>query len=226
MSWTVGFVFRPLKPLNIDVNMKKIVTNLKRFFLGLIIPIQKLLQRTGRQEAKITEEAVQAIMDMAEPGDILLCYESGRPTSRLIKGIYDHAVILGFNDKIVEAVGDRYEMVNGIRTNVGGVRAVSFIKWLYQIDGVALIRPSLPRYIREAASKNALKYIGWGYDYKFEHGPETIYCSELEYISYRTEDRNFMSDIKEDDEILPQDYRDRCDKDFILIYEFKGGKYA
>lgn len=199
---------------------------LKRFFLWMITPIQKYLQRIGRQEAKITDAAVQAIMDMAEDGDILVCYESGRPTSRLIKGIYDHAVILGQNDRIIEAVGDRFEEVNGIKVNVGGVRSVSFLKWLYQIDGVALIRPNLPKYIREAAAKNAAKWIGTGYDYGFEYGSEKIYCSELEYICYRTEDVNFMKDIGQDEEILPQVYRDRCDKDFILIYEYKGGRYA
>lgn len=194
------------------------MNKIKHFFLWLITPIQKLLQRTGRQEAKITPEAVAIITEMAEEGDILVCYESGRPTSGLIKGIYDHAAILGEFDKVIEAVGDKF--VDKI--NVGGVRDVHLIKWLYQVDGVALIRPNLPKYIRQAAAKNAAKYIGIGYDYQFKFGSEKIYCSELEYLCYRTEYRNFMADIGEDEEILPQEYRDRCGNGFILIYEFNG----
>lgn len=193
---------------------------MKDFFLWLITPIQKFLQRTGRQEAKITPEAVDKILELAEEGDILVCYESGRPTSKLIKGIYDHAVILDVNDRIVEAVGDRFVD----KVNIGGVRAVHLTKWLYQVDGVALIRPNLPKYIRQAASKNAPKYVGTSYDYLFSFGSEKIYCSELPYLCYRTEDTNFMSYIADDEEILPQFYRDQCGKDFILIYEFKGKK--
>lgn len=194
---------------------------LKRFFLWLIIPIQKLLQRIGRQEAKITAEAVETIRNLVEDGDTLLCYESGRPTSALIKGKYNHAVIY-YNGKIYEAVGDKWVYENGVRKNIGGVREVDLIKWLYQVDGVALIRPDLPKHIRQAAGKNAPKYVGIGYDYVFQYGGEKVYCSELEYLCYRTEVPNFMSYVGPNEEILPQLYRDRCGKDFILIYEFEG----
>lgn len=198
---------------------------IKHFFLWCFIPVQKFLQRTGRQEALITTIAVNEILRLIEPGDTLCSTESGRPTSYLIKGYYDHNVIYGYNKKIIEAVGDRFITINGVRQNIGGVREVDLVKWLYQLKGVALIRPNLPKYIREAASKNAPKYVGTGYDYIFQYGSENLYCSELTYVCYRSEDRNFMADIGPNDEILPQEYRDRCDKephDFILIYEFKG----
>lgn len=193
---------------------------MKTFFLWLITPIQKFLQRTGRQEAKITPEAVKKILELAEEGDILVCYESGRPTSKLIKGDYDHAVMVGKGKVIVEAVGDKFVD----KVNHGGVRSVDFTKWLYQVDGVALIRPSLPQYIRTRAAAAVLKFIGTGYDYVFKFGSENIYCSELPYLAYRPDVTGFMSDTG--DEILPQEYRDRCGKDFYLIYEFKGGKNA
>lgn len=198
---------------------QNLLSQIKRFVLWMITPIQKFLQRTGRQEAKITSKAVNYIFEQAQEGDILVCYESGRPTSKLIKGIYDHAVILSSEGKIIEAVGDRFVD----KVNVGGVREVDFIKWLYQVDGVALIRPSLPEYLRNKAAMSARKYIGVSYDYTFSYGSEKIYCSELPYLCYRTDDINFMKDIGKDEEILPQEYRDRCGKDFILIYEFKGG---
>lgn len=198
--------------------MKTIAINVKHFFLWLSIPLQKFLQRSGRQESTITPEMVAEIKRLIQPGDSLVSTEQGRPTSHFIKGYFDHNVIVGPDLQIIEAVGDKF--VNGV--NVGGVREVNLEKWLYQLKGVALIRPNLPQYIRFAAAKNAPKYIGTGYDYIFEYGSEKIYCSELTYLCYRTEDRNFMADIGPDDEILPQEYRDRCGKDFILLFEFKG----
>jgi uncharacterized protein YycO len=120
--------------------------------------------------------------------------------------------------KIVEAVGDKFVD----KVNVGGVREADLIKWLYHVKFVAVARPNLPKYIRFTAVKNATQYLGTGYDYIFQIGTEKIYCSELPYLCYRTEDRNFMADIGPDEEILPQLYRDRCDQDFILIFEFKG----
>lgn len=191
---------------------------MKKIFLWILIPIQKFLQRTGRQEAKITTEAVNKILEVIEEGDILVSYESGRPTSKLIKGIYDHAVIVSDKKTVIEAVGDKFE--NGV--NIGGVREVDLIKWLYQVDGVALIRANPPKYIRIAAGKSAPKFLGIGYDYIFTFGSEKIYCSELPYLCYRPLVTGFMDDTG--DEILPQEYRDRCGQDFILIYEFKGSK--
>lgn len=190
--------------------------SVKSFILWLITPIQKLLQRSGRQESKMTSKAVIEFMKYIDPGDILVCYESGRPTSKLIKGEYDHVAIVSATRSVIDAVGDKF--VDGV--NLGGVREVDLMKWLYQMDKVALIRPNLPNYIRESAAKEAPKYIGIGYDYVFEYGSEKIYCSELPYLCYRIFVSNFMSDTG--DEILPQEYRDRCNNDFILIYEFKG----
>lgn len=165
----------------------------------------------------MTPDVVNYILGVIQVGDILNSHESGRPTSALIKGDYDHSVIYIGNGKIIEAVGDKKDSDG---TNIGGVREVDLIKWLYQVKFVAVIRPDLPKYIRDAAGKNAPKFVGIGYDYIFNFGSEKIYCSELPYLCYRTEVSNFMTDTG--DEILPQEYRDRCGKDFILIFEFKG----
>ena len=199
---------------------------LKRWFLWLMTPFQYVIQKLGRQEAKITPEAVKKILSLVQAGDILLSYESGRPTSAGIKGMFKHAVMVSDLITVIEAIGDLWKRdeETGVLENHGGVREQELIKWLYQIDKVALIRPNLPEYIRKAAGKAAPKYIGTSYDYQFEFGSEKIYCSELPYLCYRPEDTNFMQDTG--DEILPQEYRDRCGQDFILIYEFKGGKYA
>lgn len=195
---------------------------IKRWLLWFLTPFQYVIQKLGRQEAKIRPIDVKSILELAESGDILLSYESGRPTSAGIKGTYKHAIMVSDLITVIEAIGDLWKKNEdtGQLENHGGVREQDLLKWLYQIDKVALIRPNLPQYIRKAAGKAARKYIGTSYDYQFEFGSEKIYCSELPYLCYRPEDSSFMADTG--DEILPQEYRDRCGHDFILIYEFKG----
>lgn len=210
--------------------MRKIVNNkpslilrIKWFFLGLFTPVQKWFQQLGSKESLITEEAVEAIMALAQPGDILLSYEFGRPTGKFIKGDYDHCALINNLKKVVDAVGDNFEAGK----NIGGVRLNGLERWLYQMDGVCLIRPITPDpTINIKASQNANTFIGVGYDYKFKKGSETIYCSELAYLCYVTVFPKFLY-YHEGDEILPQYYRDMCDEmshHFELIFEFKGVK--
>lgn len=198
-------------------------------------------QGLGSKESLITEEAVEAIMSLAQPGDILLSYEFGRPTGKLIKGDFDHAAMVNKKLKVVDAVGDHWVYLQNIivrilnfftgkkneKKNLGGVRVNGMERWLYQMDGVALIRPVIPDpIINLKAAANADTFIGVGYDYKFKKGSETIYCSELPYLCYVTVFPKFLY-YHEDDEILPQYYRDMCDEKshhFELVYEFKGVK--
>lgn len=161
--------------------------------------------------------AATEVLKSAKPGDILLSYEAGRVTSHFIKGQYKHAAIISDQMTVIDAVGDNF--VDSV--NIGGVRESDLLRWLYQMDRVALVRPNVPEYIRMSAGREAPKFIGIGYDYVFSFGSEKIYCSELPYLCYRTYATGFMADTG--DEILPQEYRDRCNtNEFILIYEFKG----
>lgn len=196
---------------------------MKKRLLWLLTPIQKFLQRIGRQESKITKEQVEGIKCLAKPGDILLSFEYGRPTSIFIKGFFDHATILTNQGTIMEAVGDKF--LNNV--NIGGVREVDFEEWLYKKDYVAVIRPfySNGDFINRLAAKESLAYKGRGYDYTFEIGSEKLYCSELPYICYKSHDPLFMSWIDNNQEILPQMYYDltedlpRSGITFKLIYD-------
>ncbi len=194
---------------------------IKRFILWLLIPIQKLLQRLGRQEALINDNEVEIILDIAEPGDILVCSEQGRPTSITIPGEYDHVAIFDNRMMIIDAVGDKFvkDPVTGEKKNIGGVRENKAEKWLYQMKRVALIRPKASFEIRKRVSLISRGYIGTSYDYYFEYGSEKIYCSELPYLCYVTEIKNFLANEPVDKEILPQRYRDLCGTQFELIYE-------
>lgn len=211
--------------------MQKLISVIKRVFLFLSIPFQILLQRLGRQESLITKNAVDTIMKLAEPGDIIVCSEQGRPTSKLIKGDYDHAAIIPDNVlKVIDAVGDKYEMrmtPTGMKkVNIGGVRINDIEKWLYQLKMVALIRPEIPVVNGNfKASVISNGQVGKGYDYLFDTGDnEKIYCSELPYYCYKLVYPSFLWYHK-GDEILPQYYRDMCNEKshhFKLIFEFKG----
>lgn len=198
-------------------NESGLLSKIKQWVLTILIPIQKYLQGIGNRESTMTTEAAVQILNLVKSGDILLSYESGRATSRFIKGDYKHAAMLSNNLTVIDAVGDKY--IGNV--NVGGVRECDLLRWLYQMDKVALIRPNLPEYLRHAAGEQSRSFIGINYDYTFKFGAETIYCSELPYLCYRPLVTGFMNDTG--DEILPQEYFDRCQtNEFILIYEFKG----
>lgn len=183
-----------------------------------------MLQRMGPQESKISADDVEMIVSLAQPGDILVSFELGRPTGKLIKGKYDHAAGIDDRLKVIDAVGDKFvkDEISGIRKNLGGVRENDLRRWLYQMDGVALIRPTLPKDLRARAGHNFRAYIGTSYDYEFEFGSEKIYCSELPYLGYITEIKTFLASEPEGVEILPQRYRDLSDgPSFLLVYESK-----
>jgi hypothetical protein len=183
-------------------------------------------QRLGRAETIITDEQVEKLEELICPGDILLSYEHQRSTSLAIKGFYKHAVMVGPNREVIGAVGNCFKRKkeakwlflwgdwirndDGTRKNFGGVKVDKLRGWLYKKDYVAAVRTKLPKKIREGAAANALIYVGLGYDYTFTHDNETIYCSELPYLCYRTEWPQFLAEIDEDKEILPQQYLDMC----------------
>lgn len=188
------------------MKLKEIILTIKEFILGLLTPIQKFLQRMGRQETKITEDQVHEILALIKSGDIVLSFEYGRPTSILIKGFYDHAAIVTSKLTIMEAVGDSFDDKN---INHGGVREVGLEEWLYKKDYVAVVRPKYENDIpnREAAAISFF-YKGRPYDYKFKVGGDAVYCSELVYLCYVTADKDFLGHIEY--EILPQIYYDLC----------------
>ena len=200
---------------------------MKRWFLRLITPIQKFLQRIGRQESKMSYQQVSDVKLVIREGDIVLSFEYGRPTSILIKGFFDNAAIVTSKLTIMEAVGDRF--VDG--KNIGGVREMDLVEWLYKKDYVAVIRPSYPDgdIINKQAAATSLYYRGRNYDYSFCRDNEDIYCSELEYACYIGFDPKFLNEV--DGEILPQIYYDLTNDvprddgfTFDLIYDARKTK--
>lgn len=179
------------------------------------------MQRMGRSETIITAEIVNNIKNLIEPGDILLSYEAQRFTSLFIKGNFDHAAIVTSRLTVMEAVGDKY--YNG--NNSGGVREVDLIEWLFKKDHVCIIRPVYSMdVVNKLAAANSFFYKGLGYDYGFRLGSELVYCSELVYLCYEKEDKEFMGHVG-DRQILPIEYLEMCSTNsskFRLIYNTRG----
>lgn len=205
---------------------------LRALFFFIVTPIQIFMQRIGKHEPLVTSEQVEKCLALIKPGDILLSYESGRPTSIFIKGYYDHAALVTNGKTVMEAVGDNFIKNGKSRKNLGGVRQVNLSEWLYKKDSICVIRPvyDSKKYklnFNLLASKSVMFYEGLGYDYSFAYGNERVYCSELVYASYLKNDGLFMNHTPITKEILPMDYYSACieshrpDMLFQIIFEVR-----
>lgn len=183
----------------------------KAWILDLFTPLQKLMQRFGRDETVITKDIVDDLLRAIQPGDILLSHEKQRFTSLFIKGFYDHAAIVSHKYTVIEAVGDKWKRINGVLTNLGGVREMALEEWLYKKDFVAVIRVKNMEYLDRYKVANLSRgYIGRNYDYVFSRDNKSIYCSELVLLCYLEVWKDFLAEIPDDKEVLPQMYLDLC----------------
>lgn len=189
-------------------------------FLSFIWPLQWVMQHIGKKEPLMTDEQVDAIINLIQPGDILASYESQRLTSLFIAGDYDHAAILASNGFVMEAVGDQWKRVGKQKINLGGVREVPLKKWLYAKDSVVVIRPLLDETVRKLAAARALYYKGYSYDYSFSSRDNRVYCSELVFLCYANEYPKFLVNESHDN-ILPITYYKHATQmhDMLVVYE-------
>lgn len=145
-------------------------------------------------------------INLLKSGHIVLTFENGRPTSRLIPGPWDHAAMCSSKITIVEAVGDLLK--DG--KNVGGVREVDALEFFIKKDNVCIIEVVYLNddldYIPKNAAADSLSFIGRAYDYFFKFDNEDIYCSELPYACYRISDPDFLNHIPGYKQILPSDF--------------------
>lgn len=211
-----------------------LLKNISSLFFWITIPLQKFLQRIGNQESFVTDEQVSKALRILRAGDILLSYESGRPTSWFIQGYYDHAAIVTSDRCVMEAVGDKFEKQGRRKINTGGVRKVSLRDWLSKKDSFAIIRPiyrdKFDKKINFLAAETSLYYQGLGYDYYFSKNNHKVYCSELVFMCYERHDPHFMRHVPDGQRILPMDYYNLCSQTdsfehmfFSLKYEARNG---
>lgn len=185
--------------------IKRIKFWFKQRFLWLSTPFQKFISKSGHQEPDFDEALIDSSIKKSQPGDIILTYETGRPTASFIPGPMDHAAIITDLGTVMEAVLDKYV---GDR-NLGGVREVQLKPFLCRKNQYVIIRPvykTTDRKINMSAATFSRSYKGRSYDHQFRIDNEKIYCSELVYLCYRRFDQKFMEHISIYDEILPDDY--------------------
>lgn len=184
--------------------IKRIKFWFKQRFLWLSTPFQKFISRSGHQEPDFDEVMIDASIKLTLPGDVILTYETGRPTANFIPGPMDHAAIVTDTLTVMEAVLDKYA---GDR-NLGGVREVQLKPFLCRKNHYVIVRPVYlnDRKINASAALHSRFYKGRKYDHQFRIDNENIYCSELVYLCYRRFDQKFMEHISIYDEILPDDY--------------------
>lgn len=176
--------------------MKKMLTNLRLWFLRAVTPLQRLMQHLGKPEPRMTKAHVEAILTRARVGDALLSHEDYRLTNSFIRGYFDHAAIVGPNSTVVEAIGK-------------GVQSVDLEEWLYKKDDVCLIRVDVDDAAATTAGTAALQWLRTKYDYLFTFGAEAIYCSELVLMCYQLVRPDFMSAVVNKwSQIQPDDFYD------------------
>lgn len=115
-----------------------------------------------------------AINNVMQPGDVLLCIDKRKLTTKLIPGEFSHAAMCISNDGVWEVS----EM-----THNDYAKSCMF-DVCKESDRVVLLRPQLPLSIINKAIDKCKSFEGANYDVAFSLGVEALYCSELVYESY------------------------------------------
>jgi uncharacterized protein YycO len=138
--------------------------------LNILTPVQKVMQRLGNPEPRISYQFVRKIVPQLKDGDILLSRENYRLTNIFVPGFWGHAAIYR-KGYAIEAIGS-------------GVRKEDIYRWLYQKDSVCVLRTRLDENDTKAAATIAVHQIGAPYDYLFSPEAKAFYCSELVTYAY------------------------------------------
>ena len=148
------------------------MTGPRLIFLHFMTPIQKIMQHIARPDPRVTSAFVNRLVPTLEDGDILLSREEWHLTNPFVPGFWGHAAIV-HGSLAVEAIGE-------------GVVTQDLYRWLYQKDSVAVLRPNVGREQRKIAAEIAKGFADRGipYDYGFEPGDKSFYCSELVAYAY------------------------------------------
>jgi len=141
-----------------------------RHFLMNIIPyIRFSLYYTDMSGVKYN-----ALNKVMQPGDVLLCIDKRKLTTKLIPGEFSHAAMCVSNDGVWETS----EMTHHDYAK----------RCLFDIckesDRVVILRPQLDKTIIDQAVDKCKSFQQAKYDIEFSLGVEALYCSELVYESY------------------------------------------
>lgn len=126
-------------------------------------------------------DAVEMTMqEKLEPGDILLRKHDYYTSSKLIPGDYKHGGVY-----VGKLNGKRHTVVHALSAGIISENIINF----FRADYLVVIRPRLPKGVRQAAADKAISCIGKPYDFKFDFmgrkASDRISCTELVFLSYK-----------------------------------------
>lgn len=161
----------------------------------------------GSSYYNVKGEDVRKILNVIEPGDVLLRRYDHYLGSRLIAGYWSHAAIYVGEDSVIHMLGE-------------GITKEDILTFT-RCDDIAVLRCQIPSLIPEAI-KNAYAYLSKEveYDYDFDNNSDNnLYCTE--YV-----DDIFSSPVKKcvgGDKIVLPDHFLEC-KVFKKMLEIYGPK--
>ena len=112
-----------------------------------------------------------ALNKAMQPGDILLCIDKKKLTTKLIPGEFSHAAMCVSNDGVWETS----EMTHNDYSKT------CMFDICKESDRVVILRPGLPLSVINKAIEKCKTYQDVDYDIEFSLGVEALYCSELVY---------------------------------------------
>lgn len=184
---------------------------LRWLLLKIAYPILKWLGDIY-PERLMTVEFVDQAKQTIRTGDVLITHENMVMTNLLIPGYYTHAAIYFTHGLVIEATGI-------------GVHLVPIEKFLFEKDGVSVLRPKFANQDQcERAAAIAFKLVGDKYDFDFSGGNKAFYCAELVWYCYDQVFRPSPFAMRETLGVMtvtPEDFNKATDK-FDVVEKFGG----
>lgn len=115
-----------------------------------------------------------ALNKVMQPGDVLLCIDKRKLTTKLIPGEFSHAAMCVSNDGVWETS----EMTHN------DYAKTCLFDICKESDRVVILRPQLDQSTINSAIEKCKSFHEAKYDIEFSLGVEALYCSELVYESY------------------------------------------
>jgi len=150
----------------------------------------------GDSHYKLKGPSLRKILDLLQPGDIVLRRHDHYVSSMFIKGNFSHAGLYVGNNKVIHVIGS-------------GILKEDILTFM-RADAFAIVRFTNNEIIPKAVEK---AYIQLGknieYDYDFDkNSPEQFYCSEFtDYcFDYKLRDNISKTFIYPDDYLVPSDF--------------------
>lgn len=145
--------------------MKKFRAWLLRFVAPVVIWIGKMAWPFTRK--LITGGDYREFAALVKPGMVFLTRTRGEWNNSLIPGFWTHSAIVATETSVIESTSH-------------GVVETDLVEFLMKKDFVCLLRPTFASDAQMLlAAQIARTAIGKPYDYYFETGFDSFYCSEL-----------------------------------------------